>query len=793
MLKNYIKIAWRNFLRNKSYSFINVLGLAIGLGCLMLILLFVTDELSYDKFHQDREQIHFIGSESEFGRNLNKSLTTPYPLGPSMKEEIPEVEHFVITLNSGMGKVSIDGENFSDENDILFATEDFFEVFNFPLKSGNPLTILENPRSIVITEKVAQRYFGDENPLEKTMTIDRYGNEEFIVTGIAENMQYNSFLNFSFVTSLETNQYAEMNRESWKSSMFQLFIKLQKGSDWNRIEPKVAELVNKNIGEDSKTRFFPIPVDRLYLSDLVTRNGFHANLKYIYIFSAIGLFILILACINYMNLATARAIQRSGEVGIRKVAGADKTQLIIQFIGEAVVVTFFAFLLAILIVEISLPFFNDFIGKEFHLSQSENIAFISSLFGISILTGIISGSYPAFFLSRFKPVDVLKGQTHKLLTGSGLRKTLVTVQFTVSTILIICTLIASNQLRYMLDKDLGFQDEQVMYVPAYQIQDQVEVLKHKALGHSSVLDASAATDIPGQFGHRISQAFDPQNVENIFDVHFLRSDADYDDVLGLELIAGRYFDEARISDRDNASVINEAMVQELGWESAEQAIGNTFYDSSQIVGVVKDFHFKSLHSEISSVYIRMKPSEAGGYDNYNMLLLRFNPEQTSDVVSHLQEVWDSFDTGEPLVYHFLDEKFAEQYETDQKMSLAFSVFAGIAIFIACLGLFGLAAFTSERRTKEIGIRKVLGASLTNIMVLLSREFIKLVVIGFVLAIPIAWYAMNLWLADFAYRIEIGPGIFALAGGAALMIALLTVSWQSIKAALANPVDSLRNE
>jgi len=793
MLKNYFKIAWRNFLRNKSYSLINVLGLSIGLAFLILISLFVTDELSYDQFHENSEQIHFVGRESQFGKNISKGLSTPYPVGPSMKEEIPEVEHYLVTMWPGAGDVGLDGENLNQEDRIMMSTEDFFLVFSFLLKVGDPETVLSNPESVVLTEEMARKYFGDDNPVGKSIIIQRYDNKEYTITGIAENMQHNSYVNFDFVTTIQNDSSVESNRESWGSSMFNTYVKLQEGTQWSQIESKIAELVDKNIGEDSNTTFFSIPLTDLYLSELVSADGFKGSMKYVYIFSAIAFFILILACINYMNLATARATQRSQEVGVRKVVGADKSQLILQFISEAVVVTLAAFILGLLIAEISLPFFNNFVEKELSLSFSGNWPFISSLFFISIIIGILSGSYPAFFLSRFKPALVLKGESYKGLSGIGLRKTLVVIQFTISTVLIIGTLIAFNQLKFIMEKDLGFHDDQVMYVPAYQIQDQVEVFKERALNYTSVLDASATTDIPGQFRYRISQPFDPQNPENEFSVHLVRSDAHYKDVLGFELAAGRYFDEDRPTDRDNARVINEAMVRELGWKSVDGAIGRKLNDGSEVIGVVKDFHFQSLHNKIGPVYIRMKPTEAGRHENYTLLALRFNPEQVSEVISRLQEVWDTFETGDPLTYYFLDEKFAEQYATDQKLSRAFSAFSGIAIFIACLGLFGLAAFSAERRTKEIGIRKVLGASVANIVNLLSKDFVKLVILGFVIAIPIAWYAMNQWLADFAYRIEIGPGIFALAGGAALAIALLTVSWQSIKAAAANPVDSLRSE
>jgi len=494
-----------------------------------------------------------------------------------------------------------------------------------------------------------------------------------------------------------------------------------------------------------------------------------------------------------MNLATARGMQRSREVGVRKVVGAGKTQLIFQFIGEAVLVSVFAFFVGLFLAEIFLPFFNDFVGKELILSLTETGSLLSLLFLISIGVGVLSGSYPAFFLSRFKPSTVLKTTSPQSIKGGGFRKILVTLQFVVSTALIICTLIAFNQLQFVLEKDLGFEDEQVMYIPAYQISGNLETFKEVVLSHSAVLSASANTAVPGRYGMLDGMAFDPNHPENEFFAYNVRADADYDNVLNLEIVAGRFFEEDRMTDRNKARVINEAMVEKLGWGSPISAVDRMLSDSSIVIGVVKDFHHASLHKEIDPVYFQMKPNESTRYNSYSMLAVKFNPEQVESLISYLQGEWKNLWPEDPLVYHFLDEKFAEQYATDQKLSRAFSAFAIIAIFIACLGLFGLAAFSAEKRTKEIGIRKVLGASLADIVALLSKDFIKLVILGFLIAIPIAWYAMNQWLADFAYRIEIGPGIFALAGVAALVIALLTVSWQSIKAAVANPVNSLRSE
>jgi len=799
MLKSYIKIAWRNFAQNKFYSSINVLGLSIGLACLILIMLFVTDELSYDRFHPNSDRLHLVAAESQFGNRTSRGVSTSFPVGKTMKQEIPEVEQYTTITWPNSASISVDGEEFNEEDNVFHATSDFFKVFPFPLVQGDPENVLDQPGAVVITEKMAAKYFPEGNALGKTIHIAKYDQHEFVVTGIAKNILQNSYVNFDVIASIEKIDVLEKNREKWSARMYQTFVTLQEGARWEEIEPKVSEMVSTHVGEKAKMSFFSVPVTDVYLSDLVSSAGFKGDMKYIYIFSAIALFILLLACINYMNLATARAAGRAREVGIRKVAGAGRPQLIKQFIGEAVLAAMVAFLVGLFIAELALPYFNAFIGKELTLNFYDDAAFIGILFGIAGIIGLFSGSYPAFYLSRFRPAGVLKTSGEARLSGAGLRKTLVVGQFAISSALIICTLVVFNQLDYVLNKDLGFQDEQVMYIPinASEGSSSPETFKQTVKTHTAVEEVSNATAVPGRFRMQLSQPYDPQNPEHSFGAYMVMADDHYDDVLGLELAAGRFLSEKRAIDSD-ARVINEAMVKELGWESPEAAVGRELHNGAKIVGVVKDFHFQSLHSKISPVLISLKPEGGGmrtsiGFSSSDFLVLRFNPGQTGDLINYLKEEWRKQISEEPMSYYFLDEQFAQQYETEQKLSQAFTIFALVAVVIAGLGLFGLAAFSAQKRTKEIGIRKVMGATAVNIVGLLSKDFVKLVLIGFVIAVPIAWYAMNRWLADFAYRIEIGAGVFLLAGTAAVLIALATVSWQSLRAAMANPVESLRTE
>lgn len=402
MLKNYFIIVWRKFRRNKIYSIINVLGLSIGLGSLILISLFVSDELSYDQFHENSDQIYFVGRESSYGGNPSKGISTPYPLGPAMEYEIPEIEHAIITLYKGSGKVSINGEDYTKENRIMHVSEDFFKMFSFPLKIGDPEAVLSNKKSVVITEEIAEKYFGKENPIGKTLYINQYEEGEYIISGIAENMEENSYVSFDILPSIKNISFTESNQDSWGSSTFNTYVQLQHGKTWEDIEPKLSGLVNKNLGKESTISFFPIPLTKLYLSGYTSNNGFKGNIKYIYFFSAIALFILILACINYMNLATARAMQRSKEVGIRKVVGAKKSQLIFQFIGEAILISVFAFIVGLIFAEFALPFFNDFLDKELVLDLNKTSSLLALLFLISIGVGILSGSYPALFCIKIR-------------------------------------------------------------------------------------------------------------------------------------------------------------------------------------------------------------------------------------------------------------------------------------------------------------------------------------------------------------------------------------------------------
>lgn len=794
MLKNYLKIIYRNFRTNKFYTLINITGLSIGLGSAILISLFVTDEMSFDTFHKNSDQIYLVGVESSFGGQPRKGMITPFPLAETSVQEISQIEMGVVITSPYAGKVKSSGDLFTTEEKIIAASPDFFSLFNFPLLKGDPLTALKNPQTAVITEKIAEKYFPNEDPIGKILTINRYEIAEYVVTGVAKNIVENSYVDFDIVFSIGGLTSTKGNRNSWGASMYNTFFKIQENTSIGDIDQTINNALDVHLGESraSKINYFFVPISELYLSDLLTSNGFKASYKYIYIFSAIAFFVLLLASINYMNLSTARGMQRGMEVGVRKVLGANKFQLIQQFLGEAIMFSLIALIVAFILAELALPAFNEFFEKQLILNIFENSTFIISLISMAIGLGIISGFYPALFLSKLRPAGILKGSSSSEIGGVSLRKVLVVFQFSVSTVLIIGTLVVLNQLHYLLDKDLGFNKEQTLFIP-FTDASKISLFKETIEKHQAVVSTSSANGVPGSFYFSSSNNFDSERPDEQIAVHVIATDDSYPEVLGLKILVGKYFEDDKVSELQNSIVINEAMQRKMNWLTPDDAIGKELANGDRIIGVVNDFHFRSLRTEISPVVINSIHAQDGSFSGTDMLVVRFRAEQTRELINFLQASWETVISSNPITYTFLDDSMDTLYETDKKLGDAFSLFAGVGIFIACMGLFGLTAFSAERKTKEIGIRKVLGASILDIVSLLSIDFVKLVAIGFIIAAPVSWYIMNSWLTEFAYRINIGFKIFLLAGALALIIAILTTSWQSIKAANSNPVDSLKSE
>jgi putative ABC transport system permease protein len=801
MLKNYLKIAWRNLLRNKNYTLINITGLTVGMACCILIALYVREELSYDTFHTKADRIVEVAIDHpDFG----KMLSTPYALAEGLEDEVPTVKK--ATRISGIRdlNVSPDGETYIALERGEYAEPSFFDLFSFSVLKGDARKALAKPDNIVLTQQSSRKIFGDANPLGQSIYWQQHDTTLVLnVAGVMQNTPRNSTLQFDALVSMTTMKKSYRKPDAWGVYSFRTFALLQPEVRDHTVQGQYQALVKSHYknddGSEPEEGFFNVPLSRLHLSTLSHDEGFTGNLSYLYLFSSIALFVLIIACVNYINLATAQTSLRSREVGVRKTMGASRKQIMIQFLGESTIFCVVAFFIGLVLAEIALPFFNSLF--ETTLSIHLPVLPMAGLLAAAILVGLLSGIYPALFLSGFSPIFVLR---NRLSSGSGkflLRKVLVVSQFAIALVLIIGSMIIFNQLQYTQTADLGFDGEQVLMAElpnaaAWRTRNQ---LRDKMRSFPDVQDASVVSGAPGSFN--ISMSLKPndfsdeqqaKNEESAVTFSPAVVDPNFIDLLHIELLAGRNFSENLSSDVQNAYILNKNGVKQMGW-TPEQAIGKSFKfpQKGKIVGVVENFHITSLHEALKPVVLMLH--ESSYFSTNGFLLARLKSGQISNSVQSIEREMQKYAPHYSFDYEFLDQKFDAMYRTDQRLGEVIGAFTIIAILIACLGLYGLAMFSAERRTKEIGIRKVLGATVTNIVGLLSKDFLKLVALGFIIAVPIAWYAMNRWLQDFAYKIEIGPGIFLLAGGLALLIALATISWQSIRAALANPVDSLRSE
>jgi len=784
MFKNYLKIALRNAQKQKTYSGINIFGLAIGLACCILMFLYVHDELSFDRFHENAERIVRIGYEGEFGRTAR----TPHILAPTLLQSYPEVEN-AVRIKALERPVVLLGDKKFYEDRFYYSDPSIFTVFTFPLIAGNPQNALSSPRALVLTQETAQRYFGDRNPLGETLEVIGLG--QFNITGVVENVPRNSHFRFDFLTSYQTLALQDSRSfNNWDNFVTSTYLLLAEQTDLRKFEASLLPLVERHqIAEGNKNeRFLAHWLKDLHLSATLNGElgpgGSIANLT---IFTALAIFVLLIACVNYMNLATAYATRRAREVGIRKVLGSIRKQLIHQFLGESLLLSFLGLAVALLLAEIALPTFNALAQKELSLLGSPGWL-VALLCGIVLATGLVAGSYPAFVLSRFQPASVLKGEVTSSIRGEGFRRILVVAQFAISIVLIIGTLTIFYQLKFLQQKELGFNQEQVVVLRMEdrQMRENVEIIKNELRQHTKILQVSAASNVPGKglgvYGYKLEGSSDWVNCATYF------VDADYLETLEINVLEGRGFAHEQATDVQQAFLMNASAIAQFGWENAiGKAVNWDGEKQGQIIGVVEDFHFQSLEQKIEPLILHIEP------EYYRYLAIRIDPTDITATMAFIREKWEALDPNHPFQYSFLDETFDALFRRVEQFIRIFGYAAALAIFIACLGLFGLAAFAADRRTKEIGIRKVLGASVLQIFRLLSGEIVWLVLIAFVLASPLAYLAMHEILQNFAYRIDIGWWIFVLSGGLALIIALGTVSMQAIRAALANPTDSLRYE
>jgi putative ABC transport system permease protein len=811
MFKNYIKTAVRSLYKNKGFTAINILGLALGLATCLLIVFYVVDELSYDRYNTKADRIYRVNEDLKLGENNVQYAVAMPPLAKTLKVEYPYIEDATRIKAAGTTHVKKGNINMV-ENRVGFVDASIFNVFTLPMVSGDPKTALLEPNTVVITESTAKKYFNTTDAVGKTIVFNE--KENFKVTGVIKDVPKQSHFNFDFFVSLES--FPDSRSNEWLRSDYNTYVLLKDAKDYKKLEASFPAFLQKFSGaqmqselgmsiaqfEKSGSHF---RMNLTALTDIHLKSnrsgelGPNSTTQYVYIFSAIALFILLIACVNFMNLSTARSSNRAREVGVRKVLGSSRKYLIFQFLAESVLVTFVATVIAMIAAAAVLPLFNQLSGKEIILTVESLKWLVPSLLLIVLVIGSLAGSYPAFFLSAFQPIDVLKGKLSAGFKGGGLRSFLVVFQFFVSILLIIGTLVIYNQLNFIQTKNLGYNRNQVLVIQnSSELKDQAKVFKQELAELPGVKSATMTGFLPtnGWRNTRIyfkDATFDQK--KSLFPQSW-EVDADYIPTMDMKMAAGRNFSKEMLTD-SSAVILNEAAAKFLGFADP---INKTIYQSlggdrkggvqnvkeCHIVGVVKDFHFNSLREKIEPVVMTLG-------QNSGALGIRVSTSNITALMAQIKNKWNELSPNVQINYSFMDQDFDASYRSEQRIGKIFVIFTSLAIIIACLGLFGLAAYAAEQRTKEIGIRKVLGADVSVIVGMLSKDFIKLVCIAIILASPIAWFVMTKWLQDFAYRITIQWWVIAVAGVGALLIAFVTISFQSVKAALANPVDSLKNE
>jgi len=795
MLGNYIKITFRNMKRHKGYTFINIAGLAVGIACTIFILLWVRDELSFDRFHENADRIYrVVFSTSDDGSPTNANGA--FGVGPALKRDFPEVLETVRLRKMGQGVKRYIGYKDKKYYELrfFFSEPTIFTVFDFPLIKGDPAKALDEPNSIVLTEEVARKYFGNEDPIGEIIEADPYNDGElmlFHVTGIAKDVPRNSHFHFDFLASYSTLK-EDTNEFSGFYQHF-TYVLLSDRSSAESLDPKLLDFLHRNWRENPwyTISLQPLLDVRLH-SRLKAEIEPTGNVLYVYIFTAIAVLVLVIACINFMNLTSARAVKRAKEVGIRKVVGAKKNQLVRQFMGESFLLSVFSAVAAVLIIIMALPFFNGLTGKGITLLSLINPTFVLGIGAITLAVGFISGIYPAFFLSSFQPMHSLKSRSGYSFSGTVLRKGLVIFQFTLSIGIIFSTLIVHKQMKYIQSRNLGYDKEQIMVIPLNKdLRQNYKGFRNELLKYTGIENTATSSWVPTRGSGHLSFRFEDH--EEILSQVIYGIDRDFVSTYGLKFLAGKNIQHLSSDNATSEFLVSELTTQEAGYFSPQEAVGKSVAEYSgqfrgHIVGVVNDINIYSLHQEPYSIIYAVTPIK-----NHNYLSIRMLPQNISDSISYIQKTWQKMVPSNPLDYFFLDVSFEQMHLADKRMGEIFSVFSILAVFVACMGLFGLAAYTAEQKTKEIGVRKVLGASSSSIYVLLSQKFLKWVALANILAWPVAYYAMHKWLQNFAYRVTIGWEIFLVSAGVALSISVVTVSFQSIKAALTNPTDSLRYE
>ena len=799
MFKNYIKVAIRNLKRHKIYAVINITGLALGLACCVLILLWINHETSYDRFHTQADNLYRVVNDLDFGPNQIRTAGSAFPLGPAMKAEIPEILEFSRFWRAGKMLVTHREKRFYEEG-FYFTDPACLKMFSFPLIKGDPETALASPSSLVITQDMALKYFGHEDPLGKT--IQTHGQHNYVVSGVAENIPLNSHLQFDFLGSME-RAVAMGARTHWTGWLYRTYAFLQPGTDLKQLNTKLAAWIKTKDSDSGQSTYFLQPLTEVHLYGLEGEGA----IRSLIFFSSLAALVLIIACINYMNLATAAAGSRAKEIGLRKVVGASRNNITKQFLSESVITALLALFISFLLVWLFLPVFSQLSGKQLNMNPTQNLFVLLGISAITLLTGLLAGSYPAWFLSRYRPARTLKGPLLHRKTDKHsptLRKILVASQFVLTIVLIIFTAMVNKQMNHIRSKNLGFDQNHLIYMQirgggdlwerfdAESLWQKYTALKYELSQDPAILDIAAATCLPfGRLGSEHGYLdWDGKSPEDEITMQHMAIDTSFIKTFKLELSQGRNFSEASPSDTNNF-ILNETALSATG---LADPIGGRFRlldKSGEIIGIVKDFNFARLHHKIDPLVLHLMPYQYWQYLQY--VFIRVDSNNLPQTLASIEEKWDRIIPEYPFEFNFLDETIDNLYKSEQRLGTILQVFTFLAIFISCFGLFGLISFAAEQRTKEIGIRKVLGASLTSIVKLLSKELLGLVVLANVVAWPAAYYFVNKWLHNFASRTGIGIGIFIYSGALALAIAMLTISFQSLKAAAADPVDSLRYE
>ena len=783
MFRNYFKIAIRSLLKSKLFSFINIFGLSLGMSCSLLIWLWVKDELSFNRFYPDLENIYFVRPASDWKGQKNVGEATPGPWLEAIQKESPDLAAItkITWTRDLLFKV---GEKSTKENG-FYATTDFFKVFQTPFLEGNPESAISAPTSIAISRKLAEKYFGDDNAVGKTIQLDNSTN--FTISSVFENIPQNASVRFDWIVNFKVQEQDWM--KTWGNYSFKTYARLADNADPIHAEAVMQKIIKKN----SPPQFASFPVlqkmSEIYLySEFENFKAVGGRIEYVRVFSIVAIFILLIACVNFMNLATARSVKRAKEVGVRKVVGAEKKFLVVQFMGESLIVSGLASILAIVFVILLLPFFNEVVQKQINLTFSDPVLWFSVL-GLILITGLVAGSYPALYLSGLQPIRILKGRLTFTNKSAFLRKGLVVFQFSLSVFLITGMLVISRQMTYIQTKRLGLDRENVMYISLEgELPNKLESFRQEILNSPFVGAATTTGAIPTNIQSNsgdLDWAGRDKDLDNTVSATFVGYD--FVKTMNIEMVDGRDFSKEFAADTANY-IINEAAARMMKMKNPVGQQVSFWMGKGTIVGVMKDFHLASFHSAIQPlIFVNYKGL------NTEFLMVKAKAGKTQEAVAHVEKVAKSFNPNYPFNYHFLDEDYEKMYRSEMIVNTLIKYFGILAIVISCLGLLGLAAFTAEQRTKEIGIRKVLGANVASVIGLLSKDFVKLILIAIFIATPVAWYAVDKWLKGFVYRIELSWELFALAGAIAIFVAMFTVSFQSIKAALMNPVKSLQSE